>query len=258
MDVVIYEAGTSSLAKHAKRWAVEQFKKAKAGRDAVQMPLSPSPLQYLKVIGEAAQKAGKNGVVMFLVGHGGDITTAAKFGIQLAPGEDPKKVGVVDLAPSKKLRMQTDDVFYNEDPDGKGPAMSQYKHDKGIFDGAPDPKKKLEWLKWFNSSQVQGAVQRAAQYNQYIMTGMYLKHFGVRRVVLLTCRVGNATQFLDKIAKDWQVEVQAYQRRIASQEEDKTPNVRLYLEGDAEGSGSNVEAARTEIPKTGYYVAKPK
>ena len=260
MDVVIYEAGQTQLAKHAKRWAVEQFVKAKAGRDAVEMALNPTPVAYLKTIFSAGQKAGKGGTVLFLVGHGGDITTAHKFGmkVDLAPGEDPRKVGIVDLAPSKKLRMETDDVFYDHDPDGAGPAMSQAKHDKSIFDGAPDPKNKAAYLKWMREGATKGAIDRAEQWNRYLYTGMYLKHNGVRRVVLLTCKVGSATVFLDKIARDWQIEVQAFNRRIVSQEEEKSTNVRLFLEGDADGVGSNTVDARTEIPKNGYYIAKPK
>lgn len=255
MDVLIFEDGQTTLAKHAKKWG-EQWEAAKAGRKKVKMPLNPSQQAYLKVVWEAGQKAGKAGTVMFLVGHGADATSAAHAGLVVAPNESPTRVGMVDLATSHKLRVETDTVFYNDDPDGSGPAMSQQRHDKMIFDGAPDPKKKQEWNKWFRQSDVQGAISRASVWNQYLFTGMYLKANGVKRVVFLTCKVGGASQFIQKIAKDWQVEIQAYNRKVASQE-DSDNKVRLFLEGDKDGSGTNTVTARTEIPSIGFQVAKP-
>ena len=45
-----------------------------------------------------------------------------------------------------------------------------------------------------------------------------LKAIGLLRVVLLTCKVGNSTEFLRKVANDWGTVIQAYRKRVAIQD----------------------------------------
>ena len=71
----------------------------------------------------------------------------------------------------------------------------------------------------------------------------------IGRVILLTCRVGNAIDFVQRLANEWQVTVRAYTRRVVGIIDD-ADFARVYLQGDAPGEGSNTERARTQLPYT--------
>lgn len=45
-----------------------------------------------------------------------------------------------------------------------------------------------------------------------------LKAIGLLRIVLMTCRVGNSTEFLRKVANDWGTVIQAYRKRVEIQQ----------------------------------------
>jgi len=65
--------------------------------------------------------------------------------------------------------------------------------------------------------------------------------------------VGNAQDFLDHIGSDWGVTITAYERRVAGMQ-DSQGLMRVYLQGDAEGRGTNTERARHEVPNVDRYV----
>ena len=62
---------------------------------------------------------------------------------------------------------------------------------------------------------------RLARWRIYEEISRAFKAASVRAVVLLTCRVGSATEFLRKVANDWGVIVRAYRQRVALTEDVK-------------------------------------
>jgi len=104
-----------------------------------------------------------------------------------------------------------------------------------------------------NCSGAANARQRLEIRAAYDRIGELLREFGVSNVTFLTCRVGNAEDFLNQIASDWGVTITAYQDRVAAME-DSEGLMRVYLEGDAEGRGTNTDRARHEIPNVDRYV----
>ena len=72
----------------------------------------------------------------------------------------------------------------------------------------------------------------------------------VNRVVMLTCNVANAPDFLDEISTDLGVRVVAFTERVMSRWQDPSDGPRhvwMYLEGDVEGSGTNIDSADVEL-----------
>ena len=51
----------------------------------------------------------------------------------------------------------------------------------------------------------------------------------VRRVILLTCNVGNASGFLDEVSTDWGVPVAVYIRRVVSRSERAGGRTTVYI-----------------------------
>jgi hypothetical protein len=84
------------------------------------------------------------------------------------------------------------DVFYDVNLAGP-PAMSDMEND----------------LKFNPSSP------RLARWRVYQEIAQAFRAARVREVVLLTCRVGNSTEFLRKVANDWGLIVTAYRQRVA-------------------------------------------
>ena len=60
---------------------------------------------------------------------------------------------------------------------------------------------------------------RLARWRVYQNISAAFKNAHLREVALLTCRVGNATEFLRKVANDWGLVVRAYRQRVALTED---------------------------------------
>jgi hypothetical protein len=71
----------------------------------------------------------------------------------------------------------------------------------------------------------------------------------VSRVVMLTCNVANAPDFLNELSTDFGVRVVAYTERVMSRWESsgRSRQVWMYLEGDAPGTGTNTDQAMTQL-----------
>jgi hypothetical protein len=93
----------------------------------------------------------------------------------------------------------------------------------------------------------------------YFDVGNMLHRGGIARAVLLTCNVGNAIDFVQRVANDWRVSVLAYRRRVACVFE-TAQLARLYLFGDPDGQGTNIPAGRNNLPRpddTNHFLARP-
>jgi hypothetical protein len=102
--------------------------------------------------------------------------------------------------------------------------------------------------------------QRLKDWALYQDIGRAMRRTKPFRIVLLTCRVGNATEFLRKIANDWDVVIGAYTRRVACTEDTYSqPGKRsittsyVHLEGEvfpksSPGGADDNAIASEELP----------
>ncbi len=188
-------------------------------RFSIIMQSSPQPDEVISTIQKAVTQAGPGGVLVFNVGHGVSANATD---------------GVVDLAANHKFRLgglnNADDpkvfvsVFYDLDPDGPGPRMSFQAEDEKF---SANPSRLKRWEKYKKIAKI-------------VTDGR------LRKVVFLTCKVGQSTDFLKKIALDWNVVVEAYKRRVQLTPQ-QNGRVRIHLEGDAPGQGTNIPASEENL-----------
>jgi hypothetical protein len=160
----------------------------------VQQTIGPSPSvdQAKQAVVRAIATAGAGGRVIINVGHGagGGPNLQANQGLfELAPG-GAMRIGGHDVAGSFV------DVFYDVNLQGP-PSISDMDND--IKNNPHSP--------------------RLARWRIYQQISAAFKAAHLREVALLTCRVGNATEFLRKVANDWGVVVRAYRQRVALTED---------------------------------------
>ncbi len=199
----------------------DRFIKAQPGRrKSVLMGRNPTTNQIVSAIDSAARLAGQDGILIFNVGHGAGVSPT---------------VGSADIAPDKKMRLGgqgVTDVFVNVfyDVNLAGPnGFSDMDNDIRFNAGSP------------------AAKQRMANWQVYKNIGTIIRNAGVRRVIFLTCNLGNATDFVKKIASDWNTVIEAYRKRMVLDPQ-KNGNIRMHLEGDAPGTGTNIPDNEHEIP----------
>lgn len=258
-SVLIYETQGSEFAKSAGKWQ-DQWVKAEwkytkgEQRTAVGMKPRLDFVGYIKIVGEACITAGQGGQLLFLVGHGADISTLMQKPGHVLGAEQALSVGMMDLAPCTKngsakkcdFRMQTDEVFYDYAPQSSvARVISPLETDLRNFDGA-------------GRAQKEAIKHRFMDYIKYRLVGHCAQGRGLKQVVLLNCNVGNATDFMQKVANDWQLPVVAFIRRLESREEPTTDFVRMYGFGDAFDSASNTIEARYNYPQMYARTFKPK
>jgi hypothetical protein len=252
MDVIVTCRQARAL-----RWA-RQFRDANpAGRALIEMNLRGSRTARrdaaVTVYEAAARQAGNRGSVIISVGHGGaDATSAA--------------AGMADLAPDGDFRIQHAEVFYPRRESDRTiiEAAAQYRPRqcrdairRGRSGGLPSEEEQLVMLLRCRGAADAGSRQEYRR--QYEAIGAAFRTNRLREIIFLTCNIGSATVFVDQIATDWRVSVVAYQRRVLFNEygEGSDSHIRVYLEGDSEGRGTNTDRARTELPTVSRYVAQP-
>jgi len=239
-----------------RRWA-DQFVSADPENrgivlvDPQRIRRNPSATQLMGYVNRyyrrAAQRAGEGGCVIISLGHGG------------ANAVDPS-VGMVDLLPRRALRIQREQLRYGgsdtEEGDvavlGRAPArdacrrlFEQYDLDPNTRQGEP-PEEQL--IGYMNCMGARGARPRQQFQAAYARIGELLRISRVREVVLLTCRVGNATSFVDRMAVNWGVSILAYEKRVAGNRDEARVNpYHVYLVGEEE------TLYRTELPGTHGY-----
>ena len=231
MDILVCNKGSDFAG-----WGAKWKAKSSTTRDIVMTTQSGTAdklrVQIVRAIRTAAKKAS-NGRLIIAVGHGG------------AHHKDPG-VGMVDLAGRKAFRIQREHLNYSRDD-----RKSDRKIVSGLKSKAPKcaPRSRLRrmtsnQLSWCNAKNKLDIREKFDQ------IGKILKANNVKSVVFLACRVGKAQAFVNRIGALWGVKITGYERRIAIGK-DSHDKWRVYFFGDKEGSGSNVERARTELPPKG-------
>jgi hypothetical protein len=154
----------------------------------LQQLISPgaSPAATKDVIVRAARTAGSQGVLIISVGHGSARGDTEIGSFQLAPNGSMTIAG--GLTTTRFV-----DVFYDtrKRPDQPSDHENDLKND-------PTSKFLKNW-------QVYQELSAA------------IKAVGLLKVVLLTCNVGNVTEFMRKVANDWGTVLQGYRRRVGIQ-----------------------------------------
>ena len=180
-------------------WGDQFVKRQPQGRKQLLISRNPSVDSAKKSIITAIQEAGAGGTLIISVGHGSVGANAME--------------GMVDLAPSMVMRLgglgaaippNFVSVFYDVNVAGP-PSTSDLDHDLKNNPGAT----------------------RLAHWKVYQEIATTFKAIKPYKVVLLSCRVGGATDFLRKIANDWQVVVQAYKVQVAL--DPNPPRFKVYL-----------------------------
>lgn len=189
---------------------------------------NPSSSQAKAAVLRAIAEAGTGGRVIINVGHGAsaDDAEGRQGSFELAPGGAMKIVGF-------RVNGGFVDVFYDVNVLGP-PSSSDMDHDKQNNPGAP----------------------RLARWAVYQEIARAFKTTRPREVVLLTCRVGNSTEFLRKVANDWGVVIRAYRQRVALTEDittvgnTTTRRFFMHLENSppAGKSAADLVVSEEEIP----------
>jgi hypothetical protein len=230
--------------------------KAKRGlvaldRGKQEVTKKPSWQQMLKGLEDASKAAGPDGVVLLLGGHGGAVCHG-----QTDCSEEDQKVGSVWLDPDMSLAFDYPVVFYDvlEPFNRKTPQ----EKDRDI---ANDPTTK-------NTPAGKDAQARLDLRKNYDAVGQALRDGGVQRLVFLSCAVGAAPKFVDKLSKDWGTQVGTYKKSVLLQldsytEKGKKPvqTVWLYLDGKTPSTDAEKDNARKYIPSLFHsadaYLARP-
>jgi hypothetical protein len=231
MPLVLFDAGST----FHQKWAAQFVAADPANRKSAGISGTLGPEQVRDAIVQAARHVTGDHEIVFAVGHGG------------ATNMDE---GTVDLAPQKKLRLARGnkpgiyvDPFYDFvfPHDGVVP-MSDKRFDEG--QAAHEP----PWS---------GSHTRLHHWLVYASIGTAMKANHIYRVTFLTCRVGNALDFIKKISIDWGTLVRAYKRFVVYQIDGQTGRCRAFLEGDAPGSGTNVPLGETQLPQQDFVTVGP-
>jgi hypothetical protein len=218
MDVVIsVNDGQANL------WASQYVKRQPSQRSNVNVPQHCTVSQATLLFKDAIRRAGHDGLLIFNVGHGGASSTGNTLD------------GTVEIAPNGTMTLGGANiantfvnVFYDVNFGGAG-AFSQQENDARFNAGTP------------------GARSRAANWAVYKDLADAIRSARIRKVIFLTCRVGNAPDFLKKIANDWYVVIEAYLVQVALQQQ-QNGNVRMFLFTDPPGTGTNIPIGEDEVP----------
>lgn len=199
------------------------------------------------IIVQGAKLAGQTAFneLILAVGHGGSISSTE---------------GTIDLAPNRAMTLYAGTIgakdsknvecFYNPDYD-------VVRTNGGIL--VPKSQKMLDEdaVRQKDKVSAPSAQFRLDRWSLYNSIGEAIRTGNVNQVVLLTCRVGNAVDFIKKIAFDWKVKIKAYKRRVIFQGATATSKARVFLEGDKDGSGSNTALGETAIPQIDFVTVGP-
>ena len=246
--VIVAPEGTKGISEDFLIWAEQYVKKdpkqramvtiAQVGKDAV-----------VEATQKAAQLAGGNGRVIYAVGHG--------WGTSSNP-----QVGNADFGPSGILRVTEYVAFYHPT---SGYSGCQIKKIAEEFDAAKAKSgaksQNAALARWCANYQVKGKQcehlkkkvgDRAIVQPYYERIAKIFRKSSVGRVLLLSCNIGQSYEFLGELSTDFGVPVGAYRRMVRADREKLSggkgkPRVWVYLEGDKKGTGTNTEAALTEL-----------
>lgn len=197
----------------------------------------------------AAKLAGAGGVVLLSVGHGGFAST----------GGGRTDEGFFDMAPSGFRVAGNNAVLTGQGGSGTAAQISVFYDHVPQFSGgviAKSRKQEDEERAASNDSSISGpAKTRLAHWERYLKVGKAFQSSGLGCILLLTCKVGLATDFLKRARKQLGVPIAAYKRRVVGTTVEYFEGKRLvasrgriFLEGDQDGQGTNVQMGEYWIP----------
>jgi hypothetical protein len=193
----------------------------------------------------ATAGAGRDGQIIYAVGHGG-----AGAGAQ---------AGQADFAPRRAFRVSQFLAFYNDQTGSwQGPSIPTIEQElRQIRAIRSRSVRRREERAWCGRYIADGCATARGQVldlrnlqPHYLELGRIFRRSPVQRIYLLTCNVGNASGFLNELATDLGVPVVAYTERVMSRWEVRRGQPRhvwMFLEGDQPGHGSNNDRADTEL-----------
>ena len=208
---------------------------------------------------DAASTAGAGGTVIIVSGHGGRVKNDAEAGIVVW---DPKAshvdMGWRDGKMGKGLFWDYETSVYADIiPQGNPPSRKAEDERDIANDKSPGQKNTVI------------AQKRLAAFNALDQIAKALQAAKVKRLTLTCCTVGDAPQFIDRLAKILKVEVAAFksQTKVFDDTEYNKKvggKSRLVMESDyqlGDGKATNVPWARVETPNLDggslAYVGKP-
>lgn len=198
---------------------------------------------------QAAKIAGQGGAIILSVGHGGLAST----------GDGRTDEGFFDLAPSGFRVAGNNAVLTGQTGEGKKAQVSSFYDFVPTFGGgikAKSRKQEDEDRAKSSNPNVSGpAKTRLAHWERYLEIGKAFESNGVGALILLTCKVGQATDFLKRTRAQLRVPIAAYKRRVMGVTVEHSvgskvvaKRTRIFLEGDADGKGTNIEMGEFWIP----------
>jgi hypothetical protein len=185
-------------------------------------------------IERAAAQAGRGGVVFLSVGHGIPV-------IELGGGTAD---GMFQLAPSG-FNVVGKNGFDKEVKTGKAQVSV-------FYDLRPGPNSFSNKENDVNNAKNGSAraKKRLADFNRFAKMGQTLKSTGIAGIVLVTCRIGKATEMMNNARRLMGVPLLAYGRRVSIQNV-RQGSERFFLEGDAKGQGTNIPFGEIFVPSKG-------
>lgn len=246
--VIVAPEGTKGIAGDFRTWAEQYVRKGPKRRAMVPMT-QVSRDAVVEATRKAAQLAGGGGRVIYAVGHG--------WGTSNKP-----QVGNADLGPNGILRVTEYVAYYHPTSGYSGCEIKKIAED---FDkakagaGAKGPNPAL--ARWCTKYKVRGGKcellkkkvgDRAIVQPYYERIAKIFRKSSVGRALLLSCNIGQSYEFLDELSTDFGIPVGAYRKTVMVDRERQAggkgkPRVRVYLEGDKKGTGTNTDAAMTEL-----------
>ncbi|NYZ17294.1 hypothetical protein HL658_32525 [Azospirillum sp. RWY-5-1] len=173
-------------------WA-NQMVKLYSGK-VVKVDAATDPAEEVKRIRQAVNTAGAGGLLILSVGHGVCIP---QFGEQ----------GTFDLAPNAAMRVLGKNYNENEPKD----FVSPYYDDKPAANTGLKP---LSQKDKDERDQTPGAQRRLKNWALWQEVCKIFVDGKLSAVVLLTCRIGGAPLFLQKIAGQWRTKMIAYKDQV--------------------------------------------
>jgi hypothetical protein len=235
--IIIPPAGLRGIYEDNRIWARQWQATSTTDRAIVEMSAATAAAA-VQATRHAVTLAGRNGTVIYAVGHGSGGNAAHP------------EAGSLDLAPNRQFRVSMFVAFFNVSTSWPGYPVSRMESELPTTRSVPG---RRVWCDRYISDECEIAIQQLRDRSRvqplYQAIAEIYRLNRVRQVLLLTCNVGNGSGFLDEISTDWQVPVAGYIRRVISRTTTigRRTRVWMFLDGDAQGVGTNVDAAATEL-----------
>ena len=197
----------------------------------------------------AANLAGEGGRLVISLGHGGASETNAS-------------IGMVDLLPNRALRVGLDEIRYygSETVEGDNAALEREpsartcsrlnRYDFDESTRRPEPPE-ADSITFMNCIGARSARSRGNFRQTFSRIGELIRHERLNEVVFLTCRVGNATDFIDRMSRIWRISIVAYEKQVAANRDDEVNPFYLYLVDEEH------RKYRDQIPTRFTYESRP-